>query len=400
MQKLFRIPFIFLFAAGCVGLLLRWYFISPIPWLNYPNWLHGHSHTMFLGWVFNLVMLAYMQNHALWTMPRYRILFIFDQCLLVGMFLSFPFQGYGPISIVLSALHTAATWVFTFWFFRNATRKTSLLSGWCAKISLLLFAVASVGPFALGPLMASGLGHSKWYYFLVYYYLHFQYNGVFIFALLSLWFQTLEKRSIRVDRRLSYRCGILLLVSLFPSYVLSVLWAKPGIAYNLLGALGAVLQLWAPVYFWRIVKKVEVKFKPQVRLLWFFALICFALKCLLQLVSSHPFMAQLALETRPFVIAYLHLVLIGTVTFFLVGWCMEHNLIAPLPAAGFMSLIAGFAGSELIMIAQGIPFFYNRINVPLLLFLFSIPLPVSFGILAFFRSFAGSSSGKSTTLAG
>jgi multidrug transporter EmrE-like cation transporter len=399
MQKLFRIPFIFLFAAGCVGLLLRWYFISPIPWLNYPNWLHGHSHTMFLGWVFNLVMLAYIYNHALWAIPRYRILFVIDQCLLVGMFVSFPFQGYGPISIVLSALHTVAAWIFSFWFFKDVRNESPSLAGWYAKISLLLFAMASLGPFALGPLMANGLGHSKWYYFLVYYYLHFQYNGVFIFALLSLWFQTLEKRNVHVDRRLCYRCGILLLVSLFPTYVLSVLWAKPGVAYNLFGALGAILQLWALVHFCRIVKSVEVVLKPQVRLLWFFALICFALKCLLQLVSSHPFIAQLALETRPFVIAYLHLVLIGTVTLFLVGWCVEHNIMAPLPAVGLLLLIAGFVGSELMMIAQGISFFYNWINVPLLIFLFSIPLPISFGVMAF-RSFAGNSSGKSTALAG
>ncbi|WP_143164938.1 hypothetical protein [Chryseolinea serpens] len=315
------------------------------------------------------------------------------------MFFSFPFQGYGPISIVLSALHTVAAWIFSFWFFKDVRSEWHTLAGWCAKISLLLFAMASLGPFALGPLMANGLGHSKWYYFLVYYYLHFQYNGVFIFALLSLWFHTLEKRNIPFDRRLSYRCGILLLVSLFPSYVLSVLWAKPGMAYNLLGALGAVLQLWALVHFCRIVKSVEVVLKPQVRVLWFFALTCFALKCLLQLVSSHPFIAQLALETRPFVIAYLHLVLIGTVTLFLVGWCMEHNIIAPLPAVGLLSLVTGFVGSELLMIAQGISFFYNRMNLPLLLFFFSIPLPISFGMLAL-RSFAGRSSGKPTALAG
>lgn len=390
MERLFRIPFIFLFAAGCVGLLLRWYFVSPIPWLNYPNVLHGHSHTMFLGWIFNLVMLTYLHNHSLWGMARYRILFLFDQCLLVGMFVSFPLQGYGPVSIVLSVLHTVSTWIFTFWFFKGVRSEVPSLARWYAKVSLLLFAFASLGPFALGPLLANGLGHSKWYYFLVYYYLHFQYNGVFIFALLSLWFHILEKRNIRFDRPLSYRCGVTLLVSLFPSYALSVLWAKPGIVYNMVGFFGAAVQLWALFYFCRLVRNARWELTSQTKLLWGFALTCFALKCLLQLLSSLPFIAQLALETRPFVIAYLHLVLIGTVTIFFVGWCIEQGILPPLSLFTLLLLAVGFMGSQLAMIANGISFFYDRINIPVLLFLFSIPLAMSFGMLAF-RSFAGSS---------
>ncbi|MBA4054858.1 MAG: hypothetical protein C0490_09115, partial [Marivirga sp.] len=65
MQKLFSIPLIFFFIASCIGLMLRWHFVSAISWLKYPYWLHAHSHIMFLGWIFNALMLAYLYNYSL-----------------------------------------------------------------------------------------------------------------------------------------------------------------------------------------------------------------------------------------------------------------------------------------------------------------------------------------------
>ncbi|HEX7762949.1 MAG TPA: hypothetical protein VF433_04980, partial [Cellvibrio sp.] len=110
MQKHFSIPFLFLFIAACIGLLLRWHFIMPLSWLNYPYWLHAHSHIMFLGWVFNVLFLAFVRNYNLSS--RYRKLFVFIQILLAGMLISFPIQGYGVISIIISAIHTFSIWMF------------------------------------------------------------------------------------------------------------------------------------------------------------------------------------------------------------------------------------------------------------------------------------------------
>ncbi|HEX5171412.1 MAG TPA: hypothetical protein VFW11_19680 [Cyclobacteriaceae bacterium] len=381
MQRQFKIPLIFFFIAACLGLLLRWHFVTPQTWLKYPHWLHAHSHIMFLGWVFNVLILAYISNYDLPS--RYRKLFIFIQALLVGMLISFPLQGYGPVSITISTLHTFSVWIFSFWMFRDLKTGNST-SIWFAKSSLILFILSSLGPFALGPLMASGLAQSKWYYFAVYYYLHFQYNGVFIFGLLSLFFKLLEEKGISYDTH-ARRFGILLFVSLFPAYFLSTLWASPGIIFNAIGLTGATLQLISLYYFAKMIQSISIPMNRQATILMTASLSAFILKALLQFISAHPVIAQMALDTRPFTIAYLHLVVIGVVTFFLLAWYIEKGLIKVRSHIGLRFLITGFVGSELVMIASGVPFFINLpyFQIPILLLVFSALILLGTVILMF-----------------
>ncbi len=142
MQKRFSIPLVFLFVAACIGLLLRWHFIIPIRWLKYPYWLHAHSHIMFLGWVFNVLFLAFVWNYNLSS--RYRRLFAVIQILLAGMLVSFPIQGYGVISIIISTVHTFSIWMFSLWLFKDFRKTDELISKWFAKSSLILFIVSSL----------------------------------------------------------------------------------------------------------------------------------------------------------------------------------------------------------------------------------------------------------------
>lgn len=353
MERLFRIPFAFLFVAACVGMLLRWYVLYPMAWLIYPNWLHTHSHTMFLGWVGNFLMLAYLYNYSLWKYKRYRVLFYCIQGLLVGMLISFPMQGYGVVSILLSTLHTVAWWFFTFWYFADLKKIEPSTSIWYSKISLLLFTIASFGPFSLGALMANGLGHSNWYYFSLYYYLHFQYNGFFIFGVLHLWFHLVESKTITFNIAQAKTCGWLLLISLFPMYLLSVVWAKPGVTYNAIGFMGGLMQVAALIYFFVLVKSMQFS---RTTFLWKIVILCFTLKTVLQLLSAHPTIAQLALEVRPFVISYLHLVVIGVVSFSFIAWSLEKSILNNYSSLAVLLLLTGFASSEIAIILSGVSF--------------------------------------------
>ncbi|HTJ48133.1 MAG TPA: hypothetical protein VL443_01685 [Cyclobacteriaceae bacterium] len=382
MQKLFRIPLLFLFIGGCIGLMLRWNFISPQPWFDYPNWLHTHSHIMFLGWILNLLLLAYLYHYHLWRIKQYRILFTFIQTLLAGMMISFPLQGYGTIAIILSVLHTLSLGLFIYWLLKDLKAKPALTSIWYTRMSLILFIISSLGPFALAPIMANGLGHSKWYFFIVYYYLHFQYNGVFIFGVLSLFFHLLELRDVKFDVRKANRSGMLLLVSLFPGYFLSTLWAAPGMIFNLIGLFGAILQLLAIRYFIKCVRGISISLNPWSRLLIIISLLSFCIKSFLQLLSAHPDIAKLAYEVRPFVITYLHLVVIGVITFFLLAWYIETNLVKLKSSISIILLVVGFAGSELTMLLSGISQFDGfHLYQTQVLFLFSACL--LFGIAMF-----------------
>jgi hypothetical protein len=381
MQKQFRIPVIFLFIASCIGLLLRWYFVSPIAWLKYPYWVHAHSHIMFLGWIFNTFYIGYVVNYAL-SDRKYKVLFIIIQILLSGMLISFPLQGYGVCSIALSVLHTIAIYFFCFWIFRDFKKLKPVASILHAKISLLLFLVSSVGPFALGALMANGLGQSKWYYFAVYYYLHFQYNGVFIFGLLSFFYKLLEERNTEYNSALAKKSGVLLFTSLFPGYFLSTLWASPELLFNIIGCIGALVQLWALYCFIKVARSCNRFFlNPNAKLLMTLSVSAFIIKSFLQFISAHPLIAKLAFDVRPFTIAYLHLVLIGVVTFFLLAWYMERGITVFRSKFTIILLLIGFIGSELCMIIAGIP---NFSSMPLqsynaLLLFFSICLVLAFG---------------------
>lgn len=357
MQKLGRYPLIFFLIAASIGLLLRVHFLYPIPGLKFPYWLHAHSHLMFLGWVVNLLFLAFIYEFIDSSRrEKYITLYRIIQILLVGMLISFPLQGYGLYSITLSTLHTVAVGVFAIWFFKDAACREYDPSQWFASISLIFFLISALGPFSLGPLMVNGLEHTKWYYFAVYYYLHFQYNGVFTFGVFSLFFGLLKERGVNVDQLLAKRFGNLMWISCFPAYFLSTLWAQPGIFLNIIGMVAAILQGVALVYFIKIIRSIPESVMKNValpaRLLLGVAFLSFTLKLILQALSALPAVAQLAGDVRNFVMAYLHLVLLGMVTTFLLAWNLEKKWIHSVKLIWVIFFLLGFAGMEIILVTS------------------------------------------------
>lgn len=354
-RSYYSIPIVFLFIAGGLGLFLRWQFLLPTPGIRYTYFLHAHSHLMFLGWVFNILFLAFTEHHlAVRKMRQYAIFFGALQLLVVAMAISFPIQGYGVWSIIFSTLHTLAIMAFVPIFFVRAKGDTTV-SAWFARAAWIFFTISTAGPFSLGYLMANGMGNSVWYNFSIYYYLHFQYNGFFIFGILSLFFHLLESRKIPFSRRAALRFGKWTAFACVPAYTLSVLFAKPGLLFNWIGLLAATGQLIALGYFaqhvFRIRADLSRHFRPHVMILFKFAAVSFVAKNILQVVSAHSEVASMAYSMRPIVIGYLHLVLVGVVTFFLLGWYFDRQLLHYKRAkAGIPLLVAGFLGSELCLV--------------------------------------------------
>ncbi|KXK24769.1 MAG: hypothetical protein UZ12_BCD005001829 [Bacteroidetes bacterium OLB12] len=160
MSRFDKVPLYFLVIASCIGLILRYHFIHPISWLIFPYWLHAHSHLMFLGWVMNVLYLAFVTNYVPATNTRYKKLFVFLQLNLLGMMIAFPLQGYGLFSITFSTLHTMGIALFTYWLYQDTKHQPISASLWLVRKSLLFFLLSAVGPFTLGPLMATGLAQS------------------------------------------------------------------------------------------------------------------------------------------------------------------------------------------------------------------------------------------------
>lgn len=355
MLKFFRIPLLFLFLASVIGVLLRWQFIAPTRGINYMFFLHAHSHIMFLGWVFNVLYIGIVTDHIAEKEQRFfQALFMVLQMLVAGMMLSFPRGGYDVVSIVLSTLHTLGAIVFIIKFYRSSKLITAT-SAWYARTALIFFTISAIGPFSLGYLMANGLGQSQWYYFSVYFYLHFQYNGFFLFGIFSLFFGLLERKKIGFNAAKAKAIGKVLAVTCVPAYLLSVLWAEPGLIFNITGGIAAAIQLVALIMLIVLLKQSKNALRKifHASSLTFLSIVlfAFAVKLVLQLASATPVVALLAYALRPVVIAYLHLVLLAVISLFLFVWYFESGFLAIRAGKKIMLLfLVSFTGMEVCLV--------------------------------------------------
>jgi hypothetical protein len=103
-KKLVVICLINFFIAAMMGLALRYSFISSIN-LNYRYLTHAHSHLAMLGWVYLMLFVLIVHYFVPEKKPVYNRLFWLTEFSVVGMMVSFPFQGYAVISITFSTLH-------------------------------------------------------------------------------------------------------------------------------------------------------------------------------------------------------------------------------------------------------------------------------------------------------
>ena len=392
MLKYSRIPLLFLVIGSMLGVFLRWQFISATPGINYTFFLHGHSHIMFLGWIFNALYIGFVNNHINESHHRFfGRLFLGLQLLVVAMLISFPIQGYGMFSILFSTLHTVGAIIFTFQFFRSTQSTTTSI--WYARIALLFFVLSAAGPFSLGYLMANDMG-TNWYFFSIYFYLHFQYNGFFLFGIMSLLLSVIEQKKIRFDSSRAKRIGLIMAIACVPAYLLSVLWSNPGYTFNIIGALSAVAQVIAFLMLITLVTDNGVELRknlPKVSTAFLFiAGFAFAIKLILQFLSAAPAVAQMTIELRPIVIAYLHLVLLIVISLCLFVWYIEQNLIPRFLASQAIALyILSFAGMEVALIlAPWWSSIFGSDSYPssVWLFLFSVMLSISCLLLYIFST--------------
>ena len=390
MLKYYKLPLAFLVLAGLLGLFLRWQVILPTPGIRYTWVLHSHSHVMFLGWVFNVLYLAFIQHHIPENARKgYIRFFVALQALVIAMMISFPMQGYGLYSIIFTTLHTIAIMIFIPVFLRTTKRENSV-SLWFARIALIFFFISTAGPFGLAYLMANKLGQTVWSQFSIYYYLHFQYNGFFLFGIFSLFFRLLESKKIAFDQKSVKTFGTWMAIACIPAYTLSILFADPGLIFNIVGGVAGIIQLIAisilALELKRIKKLIKMNFSKMAVFLFCLILGALFLKSLLQLVSAEPEMARLAYSMRPVVIAYLHLVLVGVITLFLLTWYLETGLVKRSTATrGIVALLIGFIGSEicLTLIPWWNAIIGSQISSGILIFVFSVLMVTGFLVFYF-----------------
>jgi hypothetical protein len=389
-----KVPFIYLLIVALLGVLLRLQFVSPIPALNFKFFLHAHSHVALLGWLYSaffiLLLHAFLREEDR-NRRTFKIQFWLTQISVLGMLITFPIQGYAAVSITFSTMHI----LLSYWFiysFSKYSRKNLLimekhtLSIAFVKWSLLFLALSSLGPWSLGPIMANGNGGNNFYYLCIYFYLHFQYNGWFTFAVFGLFFWFLEVKNIHYSNKLGKGFRYSLAIACIPAYALSALWTQPTPIVYVVGGISALLQLYGLICFMRLIWQIREELKKEIKGYVFglilLSLFSFIIKLLLQAVSAIPLFADLAYKVRNFVIGYLHLTLIGFVSLFI--FALYHlagliNLESRRSKYGLSLFLSGFILSELLLFIQGILYWQLLGNMPYhyeMLFGVSVLMPV------------------------
>jgi hypothetical protein len=355
-QVLLKLAFFNFFLVSVLGLLIRSFpFIDSFP-LQYKNLLHGHSHFAFGGWVLPVLIWMIMQYFpALAKRVSYKhwrnIIFI-SIFSAYGMLASFPFEGYGVVSIIFSTLSVIAGYYLAVVLWKASNTEKEKTSVRFLRAGLIYQVLSSVGPFATGPLVAMGKQGSPIYFDAIYFYLHFQYNGWFTFAVLAVLYQIMWKNETRKNGNKAF---LLFNIGCLPAYFLSTLWNHPAPIFYMVGGAAALLQVIAVYYLIKDFRRPE-NISPFLKSIILLVLSAFIVKNVLQLLSAVPFIADMAYGNRNFIIAYLHLVLLGFVSMFAIASVINaHKKVMNKQFKNALSLFIGaFIITELLMVLQAL----------------------------------------------
>ncbi len=327
-----------------MGLLLR-LMQAGIPIMNYKYLLHTHSHVALLGWVYNGAFIIISNMLQVENKKAFNFLFWITQLSIVGMLLSFPFQGYGAVSIAFSTLYVFCSYHLVILIFKHTNSRSKSVRSLFLRWGSIYLIASSIGPFALGYFMANDMGNSIWYDLSIYWFLHFLYNGFFVFVV----FAYLVKENFKKGKSIF----LLMNTSLIPLFALSVLWTKPSTLMYFLSGIGSLLQIMAMIILFR---NQQIKLNnPLTDGLLKLSLIAYSLKLLFQLVGSSNTIQQFINGTVPYsVIGFIHLVMLGFFTLFILSYLFDNEFIrlTGLSKIGVWLLILGIISSEVLLFGK------------------------------------------------
>lgn len=353
-----------LLLVAFLGIILRYKIAFSFPYLDQRNLHHGHSHFAFTGWITQVLMV--LMIHYLFSAKQdkrhyglYRSLLFINIFASYGMLVSFAGWGYGIWSMSFSAAAILVSYLFAFFFIRDLIRlDRNKVSHWWFISALVFSVLSSAGVYASSWLMINRIIHQNWYLAAEYFYLHFQYNGWFFFAAMGLLVARLETiPQLRTTLKQVFWCFLLALV---PAFFLSALWMPIQPVVYIMVVAAAILQFagWGLMVNGFRKNKVQLgeRFTKQGKWLLLLSATALTIKLFLQLGSTHPALSQLAFGFRPIVIGYLHLVLLGVITIFILGYLIGTGIIHyhRFLMSGAWVFVAGIVINELLLMLQGV----------------------------------------------
>lgn len=358
-----QLCFVNLLFVALLGVVMRYKIAYSLPFVEQRYLLHGHSHFAFAGWLTQILMVLIVRYFSTFlgdkVWKEYRWL-LYGNCITAyGMLIFFPIQGYAFASICFSTLSIFVSYFFAVkcWKDCNRVGDQTVTKLWI-KAALIFLALSSLGAFSLAFMMAKKIMMQRAYLAAVYFFLHFQYNGWFFFASMGLFTARLESIGISV-KKLKWTFWMFG-AACIPAYFLSALWMPIPVVVYVIVVLSAVAQCtgWFLLVseIWR--KKIfnSQQIKGTAKSMIVLAAVALTIKLLLQLGSTHPSLSQIAFGFRPIVIGYLHLVLLGVITIFLIGYTMwqASATFTTIQLTGIWIFVGGIIINEILLMLQGV----------------------------------------------
>lgn len=362
----------FLFVVAIIGTLLRSPYVAALP-LKYTNLVHAHSHTAFQGWIYTIMFLLLTSTFITKEQilkGRYYLQFKLTVLIVLGVLVSFSLQGYGFYSIIFSTLFQVLNYWFIYRFLKDSGQAKPGSANFIAlrfiKTGLLLGVLSTIMPFGIGFLSANGQSGTELYHAFVYTFMHLQYNGWFLFVALGLFYEFLEKNNVTFNLIQANLFYWFFTVSIIPAIALSLLGMSFSKYFILPAYFSAILQvLGLFFYLLSLPRKTAGLLKLKsgwLRLYLLVFLLSFFLKNILQSLSVFPAFQLYAFSNKLIILAYLHLTLIGAISFLFLALMIEMKwlLVNLFTKTGSFFLFLGFASTELILTFGGFGLWYNH----------------------------------------
>ncbi|PIF33674.1 hypothetical protein CLU81_4295 [Flavobacterium sp. 9] len=352
--------------ASVIGLLMRFSYLFPLESINYIYLLHAHSHVAMLGWVYLMIYVLVVhffipKNKS--QKPIYSQLFWITEFSVIGMMISFPIQGYALFSIVFSTLHILLSYVFCWLVWQDCS-----IGRTCDKkllqTAILFMVFSTFGVWCLGPAINMMGKQSSFYQIAIQFFLHFQFNGWFLFAVLALFLKQFKSK-IAVNEFKTF--WVLLILATFFTVAFPISWYVKSNILKAINTFGVLLQLLSFVYFYNMLKPQINEFKTSLdsTAKWVYGLALWSLflKIGIQLMLVFPDLAEVSHQIRNWVIGFIHLTTLGIITGFLLGILIQNKLLSAQSywfKIGIKSFFLGYVLTEIILFLQGLFFYKNR----------------------------------------
>jgi hypothetical protein len=390
-----KISLINLCIVAVLGVLMRYKIGFEFPYLDQKHLQHSHSHFAFTGWLGHtlMVMMVYFIQKKITDFQgnKYKKIIVANLICSYGMLISFIIEGYGLVSIALSTASIVVSYIFAYRFIKDLKLlDDDLLAKSWFKAALFFNVISSFGTFYLAYMMATKNVVQDWYLSSIYYYLHFQYNGWFFFACMGLAFGFFN---LRKSEHPFYETSFkMFAIACFPAFFLSILWLDLPLWIYVITVISAIIQIFAWFKLLPILLKTRKNsfenYSPLLRYIILFVSFALSIKLLLQLGSTIPIVSQLAFGFRPIVIAYLHLILLGIISLFILFYIYANHLIliSKNIKYGVFLFTVGVLLNEIVLAVQGIAAFSYTIipYVNEILFGVAILLFIGIGITALY----------------